>query len=70
MSNKFSAKEKYAEAMREVGFRKSVYGRKVEQGTMGVGEMNRRVSIMEEIAEDYRQQYLKEEEANSLFAGQ
>lgn len=53
MSTKFSAFEKHHEALREVAMRKEVYGRNAPGGVLFPAQQ-RRIEIMEEIAEDYR----------------
>ncbi len=50
----WSATEKLAEIEREIGMRKRVYPREVQGGRMTQAEADRRLSIMEAIAQDYR----------------
>ena len=51
---KHSALEKHREALREVEMRKQVYQRRVDSQLMSKRDAERKISIMEEIAEDYR----------------
>jgi hypothetical protein len=50
---RFSNAEKQREAAREVVYRRKVYARMVTEGKMHQVEADRRIAIMEEIAEDY-----------------
>lgn len=63
----YSAKEKAAEARREVGYRRHVYPRRVDDGKMRAAESDRRIAIMQEIAEDYAAQAEKEDAAGRLL---
>ena len=63
----FSAREKHKEAVREVAYRQFVFSKRVDEGRMKEAEAERRIAIMEEIAEDYREQAEKEEAAGRLL---
>jgi hypothetical protein len=49
----FTAKEKCLEAMREVKMRRRVYPRWIEEGHISQDVADRRIEIMQQIAEDY-----------------
>jgi hypothetical protein len=49
----FSAKQKKAEALRELGYRRKVYTRLVAEGRMKGHDADIRLQIMAEIADDY-----------------
>lgn len=68
--NQFSNKQKADEARREVGLRKYVYSGRVLQHKMTQQKADELISVMEEIAEDYRLLDLKDKESSGLFAGQ
>ena len=51
----YTAKTKRDEVQREIKFREKVYRRLVNNGGMTQEAMDRRIGIMVEIAEDYRQ---------------
>jgi hypothetical protein len=53
MSN-FTAKEKHDEAIREIEMRKSMFPRWVTMGKLTQREADRRIAILQEIANDYR----------------
>jgi len=57
----FTAAEKRREAEREVSQRLYIYARMVTEGKLTQVEADRRIAIMEAIAEDYRAQGEKEE---------
>ena len=50
---KYSAFEKHREALREVEMRQHVYKRRVEQDNMSPKEAERKIAIMQEIADEY-----------------
>jgi hypothetical protein len=50
---RFTNAEKQREAAREVVYRRKVYARMIDEGKMHQVESDRRIAIMEEIAEDY-----------------
>lgn len=54
MPDQFTAAEKLACALREVGKRKHVYANLVSSGRMTQQQMDREIACMEEIADDYR----------------
>ena len=49
----FTAREKSAEAKREVSYRRSVYARLVNAAKMSQARADQRIAIMEEIMTDY-----------------
>ena len=49
----FTAREKQAEAHREVSYRRRVYARMVADGRMTQQKADRAIAIMEQIAADY-----------------
>jgi len=49
----FTAREKMREAQREVGYRRFVYAKRVNDGKMKQAEADRFIAIMTEIAADY-----------------
>lgn len=61
----FSDGEKLAAIEREIRFRKRVYARRVEAGTMTCKAMSDGIAIMEDIAADYRAKVAK----GDLFGG-
>lgn len=52
----YSAQEKYDEAMREVKMRLRVYPGWIDAGKLTVLTAERRIAIMQEIAEEYKNQ--------------
>jgi hypothetical protein len=54
MSKQFSAFEKHREAVRELEFRRQVYKRMVGNAKLSSDVANRRIALMQEIADDYR----------------
>ena len=50
---KHSALEKHREALRETGMRREVYKRRVDAGAMTTKDAARKISIMQEIADEY-----------------
>ena len=56
----YTAAEKHADAAREVRLRQKVYDRLVNANSMSMEAAKRRIAIMTEIAEDYRQLAKKE----------
>lgn len=50
----FTAAEKLAEIKRELVFRRRVYGRMVEVGSMKVADAEYRIAVMEAIVRDYQ----------------
>ncbi|ELT47407.1 hypothetical protein [Brucella intermedia] len=52
--SRFTAKQKLAEAERELAYRHRVYRRLVSTGKMKLEEAQRRIGIMTEIVDDYR----------------
>ena len=57
----FTTSEKLQCAEREVGYRKRVFARLVEQGKMKQELADKQIAIMSEIADDYRRQVVEEE---------
>lgn len=55
-----TAGEKLAAVERELKMRRTVYGRKVADGTMNEGFAMGQIGIFEQIADDYRAQAEKE----------
>lgn len=55
-SNRFSRPEKHAAALRELRQRRRVYPRLVGRGRMTQADADRQIAIMEEIANDYKDQ--------------
>ena len=49
----FTNMQKAAEASREVGYRQFVYSKKVAEGSMKPEVAERRIAIMQQIANDY-----------------
>jgi hypothetical protein len=60
MTQQYSALEKHREAQREVELRKSVYERWIAMGGMSRSEAERKIAIMQEIADDYERASEKE----------
>jgi multidrug resistance efflux pump len=56
----YSALEKHREALREVELRKNVYERLIMKGTMSRSEAERKIAIMQSIADDYERASEKE----------
>ena len=56
MSKQFSAFEKHREAVRELEFRRQVYRRMVGNAKLSNDVANRRIALMQEIADDYAEQ--------------
>jgi hypothetical protein len=50
----FTAAEKLAEVKREIVFRRRVYARMVEVGSMKAADAEYRIAVMEAIARDYQ----------------
>lgn len=50
----WTASDKLACVERELGMRRRVYERRVAEGRMSTAQAQREISIMEEIAADYR----------------
>jgi len=63
----YTAKDKAQEAEREVGYRKFVYSRKVNDGTMKMHDAEQRIAIMQEIADDYARVAEAEDAAGRLL---
>lgn len=63
----FSTREKLKAVERELGYRRRVYPRLIENGRMNQREANEQIAVFEAIAHDYRNQI--ETDAPSLFAG-
>jgi hypothetical protein len=63
----YTAKDKAQEARREVGYRKYVYTRKVNDGTMKMNDAEQRIAIMQSIAEDYAKLAEAEDKAGRLL---
>lgn len=57
---KYSAYEKQREAERELSMRRRVYGDKVDAGALDPKLAQRRIEIMQEIAEEYAKQAERE----------
>jgi len=62
----FSAKQKHAEALRELAQRRRVYSRMVAEGRMKGKDADLRLQVMSEIADDYREQ-AEADEAKGRF---
>ena len=60
MTAQYSALEKHREALREVELRKSVYERWIAMGGMSGSEAERKIAIMQEIADEYEKAAEKE----------
>lgn len=56
----FTAEEKYKAAKREVNFRKYVYPRRIEAGSISKENAAKQIAIMEAIAADYAELMEKE----------
>ena len=56
-----TAAEKLAEVKREIRERQWVYPKQVEAGKLSQALADRRIAIMEAIADDYREQVQKEQ---------
>jgi hypothetical protein len=63
----FTARQKMQEAQREVGYRRFVYAKRVNDGKMKQAEANRLIAIMTEMAADYGALADKEEQAGRLL---
>jgi hypothetical protein len=50
----FTAAQKLAEIKREIVFRRRVYARMVETGSMKASDAEYRIAVMEQIARDYQ----------------
>jgi hypothetical protein len=55
MTARFSNLEKYREAKREVEQRRRVYARLLDEQKMSTQDADRKISIMEEIADEYKE---------------
>jgi len=67
MSNPtFSAKELLAAVERELGFRRRVFPRRVEQGQMSPEAARKQIAMFEAILEDYRVKAAAEEAQGRL----
>jgi hypothetical protein len=55
MAAKFSNLEKQREAQREVAYRKQVYDRLISAQRMSRQDADRKIAIMQEIADEYRE---------------
>ena len=60
MRKQFSAFEKHREAVRELEFRRRVYERMIDSAKLSRDVAARRLALMSEIADDYREQSEKE----------
>lgn len=60
MSAPFTAAEKLAAVEREIGLRRHVYARRVDEGRMSRKLADAQIAVMEAIAEDYRALEAKE----------
>ena len=56
MTGQFSAFEKHREAIRELEYRRRVYERLVASARLSSDIANRRLALMQEIADDYAEQ--------------
>ena len=63
----FSIDEIIKELEREIKMRKEVFGRWVLQGRMTENTKNKRIQIMEQILEDYKQKQIHESRQATLF---
>ena len=63
----FSIDEIIKELEREIKMRKEVFGRWVLQGRMSENTKNKRIQIMEQILEDYKQKQIHESGQATLF---
>lgn len=63
----FSIDEIIKELEREIKMRKEVFGRWVLQGRMSENTKNKRIQIMEQILEDYKQKQIHENRQATLF---
>jgi hypothetical protein len=64
----FSAREKLSECREELAWRRTVWARWVQTRAMTQADMDRRIAILEDMAEDYRRQIAAERKTPSLFA--
>ena len=64
----YSTEEIIKELEREIKMRKEVFEKWVLQGRMKEHVKERRIGILEQILDDYRQKQKIEENKNSLFA--
>lgn len=51
----FTAAEKRAAALRELGWRKKVYPRRVSSGKMTAKQAEHEIAVMQAIADDYKE---------------
>ena len=63
----FGIDEIIKELEREIKMRKEVFGRWVLQGRMSENTKNKRIQIMEQILEDYKQKQIHESGQATLF---
>lgn len=63
----FSIDEIIKELEREIKMRKEVFGRWVLQGRMSENTKNKRIQIMEQILEEYKQKQIHESGQATLF---
>ena len=63
----FSTSEIIKELEREIKMRKEVFGRWVLQGRMREEVKEKRIKIMEQILEDYKQKQIHESKQATLF---
>ena len=50
----FDAKQKHEAVVREIYYRRKVYPKLIERGSMSQGKADREIQVFEQIAEDYR----------------
>lgn len=70
MSEIFTARQKMQAAQREVGYRRRVYPRRVDDGKMTQAQADREIAIMDQIALDYGALAKAEEARGDLFGGE
>lgn len=63
----FSAKDLLAAVERELGFRRRVFPRRVEQGQMTPKSANEQIAMFEQIRDDYRAKAEAEEAKGRLL---
>lgn len=67
MSAVFSAKDKLGCVERELGFRRTVYRKRVIDGRMSAHDRDREIALMTAIVADYRQAAATEVDPSDLF---
>lgn len=65
--NSFSAKDLFKSVERELGFRRRVFPRRVESGTMKQADADREIAMFEAIRDRYRAEAEAEDAAGRLL---